>query len=238
MFGAGTVQWSWGLDADHDRGSPAPDASMKQATVNLLADMGTQPGSLEPGLSTATASTDAQAPATSITSPADGATVAAGSPVTVTGSASDAGGGRVGAVEVSVDGGSTWHPATGRESWSYTCTPSVPGQTTLLSRAADDSANLGAPASVTVNVPAQDVPVHAVRRRLPASTANEGVGLELGVRFTPDGDGRITALRYYSAGGSGQRLGHLWTASGTRLAEVTFPAARAGTRSRWRPRWR
>ena len=44
VFGAGTVQWSWGLDADHDRGSSAPDAAMQQATVNLLADMGVQPG--------------------------------------------------------------------------------------------------------------------------------------------------------------------------------------------------
>jgi N,N-dimethylformamidase beta subunit-like, C-terminal/Domain of unknown function (DUF4082)/Bacterial Ig-like domain/Bacterial Ig domain len=224
VFGAGTVQWSWGLDSDHDRGSPAPDASMKQATVNLLADMGTQPGSLEPGLSTAAASADAQAPSTSITSPAGGATVAAGSPVTVTGTAADVGG-RVGAVEVSVDGGSSWHPATGRESWSYSFTPSVPGQTTLLSRAADDSANLGAPASVTVNVPVKTCPCTLFGDATPATTANEGVGLELGVRFTPDGAGRVTALRYYSAGGSGQRLGHLWTASGTQLAEVAFPAA-------------
>ena len=26
----------------------------------------------------------------------------------------------VGGVEVSIDGGTTWHPATGRASWSYT----------------------------------------------------------------------------------------------------------------------
>ena len=45
VFGAGTVQWSWGLDGHHDRGSDAPDASMQQATVNLFADMGVQPGS-------------------------------------------------------------------------------------------------------------------------------------------------------------------------------------------------
>src|SRR5207302_2199240 len=42
VFGAGTVQWSWGLDDVHDRsdpGSPA-DQRVRQATVNLLADMG------------------------------------------------------------------------------------------------------------------------------------------------------------------------------------------------------
>ena len=43
VFGAGTVQWSWGLDAIHDRGPPA-DSTMQQATVNLFADMGAQRG--------------------------------------------------------------------------------------------------------------------------------------------------------------------------------------------------
>ncbi len=47
VFGAGTVQWSWGLDSVHDRGSAAPDVRMQQATVNLLADMGVQPGTLQ-----------------------------------------------------------------------------------------------------------------------------------------------------------------------------------------------
>ena len=40
VFGAGTVQWSWGLDSVHDGGSAAPDRRLQQATVNLLADMG------------------------------------------------------------------------------------------------------------------------------------------------------------------------------------------------------
>ena len=44
VFGAGTVQWAWGLDGNHDRGSAPPDQAMQQATVNLLADMGAQPG--------------------------------------------------------------------------------------------------------------------------------------------------------------------------------------------------
>ena len=43
VFGAGTVQWAWGLDDNHDRGSAPPDVRMQQATVNLLADMGVQP---------------------------------------------------------------------------------------------------------------------------------------------------------------------------------------------------
>ena len=61
VFGAGTVQWSWGLDEDHDFfGTPAsPD--MQQATVNLFADMGVQPTTLDAGLVPATASTDTAA---------------------------------------------------------------------------------------------------------------------------------------------------------------------------------
>jgi hypothetical protein len=66
--------------------------------------------------------------------------VSAGVPVTVSGRASDAGG-RVGGVEVSVGGGS-WHPAAGRESWSYSWTPGASGAVTIRSRAVDDSGNL------------------------------------------------------------------------------------------------
>ncbi|MCU0379586.1 MAG: DUF4082 domain-containing protein [Chitinophagaceae bacterium] len=43
VFGAGTVQWSWGLDDVHDRGNPAPSRDMQQATANLFIDMGVLP---------------------------------------------------------------------------------------------------------------------------------------------------------------------------------------------------
>jgi N,N-dimethylformamidase beta subunit-like, C-terminal/Bacterial Ig domain len=118
VFGAGTVQWSWGLDGNHDRGTTTPNLSMQQATVNLLADMNVQPGTLQTGLVATTASTDTTPPTSTITSPAAGTTVPSGTPVTITGTAADTGGGVVGGVEVSVDGGTTWHPATGRGSWS------------------------------------------------------------------------------------------------------------------------
>jgi hypothetical protein len=154
VFSSGSVQWSWGMDAEHDNPGTPADPRMQQATVNLLADMGVQPATLQPGLVAATASTDAAPPQAVITSPANGATVLAGVAITITGTASDVGG-RVGAVEVSTDGGETWHPASGRESWSYEWTPEDSGPATLLARAADDSANLGAPSApveVTVSV--------------------------------------------------------------------------------------
>ena len=53
-----------------------------------------------------------------ITSPTNGATIQANSSVTISGTASDIGGGVVGGVEVSVDNGTTWHPANGRANWT------------------------------------------------------------------------------------------------------------------------
>ena len=52
VFGAGTVFWSWGLSADHDQlpqyGAKMPaDPNVQQAMVNLLADMGVQPTTLQ-----------------------------------------------------------------------------------------------------------------------------------------------------------------------------------------------
>ena len=150
VFGAGTVQWSWGLDATHDRGGTAASTPMQQATVNLFADMGAQPATIASGLTAATASTDTTAPTATITSPTAGAVIAPGSAVTITGTATDTGG-RVGGVEVSTDNGATWHPATGRATWTYAWTAGAAGSVTILARAVDDSANLqGTPASVTV----------------------------------------------------------------------------------------
>src|SRR5664280_10618 len=130
VFGAGTTQWSWGLDSNHDRGSGAASVPMKQATVNLFADMGAQPATLQSGLVAATASTDTTAPTTAITAPIGGASVQSGSPMSVSGTAADIGG-AVGGVEVSTDGGSTWHPATGRGTWNYNWTPGTPGTATI-----------------------------------------------------------------------------------------------------------
>src|SRR5262245_56254587 len=148
VFGSGTVQWSWGLDDVHDRGNDLPDANMQQATINLFADLGAQPTTLQGGMVLATASTDATPPVTVIIAPLDGASVAG--PIIVSGTASDIGG-VVGAVEVSVDGGVTWHPATGRQNWTYTFTPGALGPVSIRARAGDDSGNVEAPGAA-INV--------------------------------------------------------------------------------------
>jgi hypothetical protein len=162
VFGAGTVQWEWGLDVNHDvdsdSGPTTPDVNMQQATINLLADMGAQPTTIQAGLSPATASSDVTPPTSTIASPANGASIGVGTNVTISGTASDVGG-VVGGVEVSTDGGTSWHPATGTTSWSFTWAASSGGQWKLMSRASDDSGNIQTtPASVTVNVTGDTAP--------------------------------------------------------------------------------
>jgi hypothetical protein len=151
VFGAGTVDWAHGLDGSSTVKPSTPEPAVQQATVNLFADMGVQPGTLQAGLQPATASTDTAAPSSTITGPLGG-NVESGITMTVTGAATD-NGGQVGGVEVSVDGGATWHPATGRSIWSYSWTPGALGSTTIKSRATDDSGNTETPgAGVTVSV--------------------------------------------------------------------------------------
>ena len=229
VFGAGTVQWSWGLDSDHDRGSSVTDTRMQQATVNLLADMGAQPTSLQTGLSAATASTDSDAPTSMVTSIG---TATAGLPVTATGTATDFGGGVVGGVEVSVDGGATWHPANGRESWTYSWTPTASGPVTVMSRAVDDSGNIETPASArfaAASVAGFGTPVCPCSIFAPAAVPLHDAdpdqqSIDVGVKFRADVDGFITALRFYRGSGitDPTHVGYLWTSAGALLGTATF----------------
>jgi hypothetical protein len=226
VFGAGTVQWSFGLDSTHDDPLSAKvpaDINLQQATVNLFGDMGAQPATLQAGLLFASASTDKTPPTSSITSPTSGSTLQAGTPVTITGTAVDSGGGVVAGVEVSFDGGNTWHPATGRGNWSYVWGPNSSGTATIESRAVDDSGNLETPgAGVSVTVHGQtDMWGAATTPRTVDS--GDGSAAELGVKFTSSQNGFITGIRFYkSAANTGTHVGNLWTSSGTLLASATF----------------
>ena len=223
VFGAGTIQWSWGLDGVHDGPDSTPDVRMKQATVNLFADMGVQPATLQAGLVAAAKSTDTVAPTATITTPAAGATLSNADSVVVTGTAVDTGGGRVGGVEVSVDGGSTWHPANGRENWTYPMSAVGSGAVTIKARATDDSGNIqGAPASIGVNVtcPCQLFSNNA----LPFTAATpDATAVEVGVKFRSDVDTNVTGIRFYKGtGNTGTHVGSLWNAAGAKLATATF----------------
>jgi hypothetical protein len=227
VFGAGTVQWSWGLDANHAIAGTPTDANMQQATVNLLADMGVQPATLQAGLLPATPSTDTIPPRSTITSPASGSVVTGGSPVTVSGAAADFGGGVVGAVEVSVDGGKSWHPAVGRENWRYTFVPLNSGSLNLRSRAVDDSGNLeNASPGITLSAAIPPCPCTIWPSSAAPTNADAGPDspIELGVTFRSDISGYITGIRFYkSATNTGVHVGNLWSSTGGLLATATFP---------------
>lgn len=220
VFSAGSIQWTWGLDATHDGDGAAADRRMQQAQVNLFADMSAQPTTLDPTLSVATKSTDTSAPTAAITSPAASATIANGTKVTATGTAADTGG-VVAGVEVSTDNGDTWHPATGTTSWSYSYIQHQSGSTTVRARAIDDSANIGAASSRNLTVTCGCTVFGAEVPATPA--ANDPDAVELGLRFSPTVDGFISGARFYKGtGNSGTHTGSLWSSSGQRLATVTF----------------
>ncbi|GII53523.1 hypothetical protein Pth03_19120 [Planotetraspora thailandica] len=223
VFGAGTVQWTWGLDGEHDSydDTDYSNQNIKQATVNLFADMGVQPTTLQSGLNTATKSTDTTAPTATISAPATGATLNNGSTVTVSGTAADVGG-QVGAVEVSTDGGTTWHPATGRTSWTYSWKVGGMGATSIKVRAADDSGNIGTATTrnVTVQCPCSLFNPSTV----PATpSTDDSSPIEAGVRFRSSTSGYVTGVKFYKGtGNTGTHTGTLWTADGTALATGTF----------------
>jgi hypothetical protein len=57
----------------------------------------------------------------------------------------------------------------------------------------------------------------------PAAQDPDTSAVEVGVKFRADSAGYITALRFYKySGNTGTHIGNLWTATGTRLATVTF----------------
>jgi electron transfer flavoprotein alpha/beta subunit len=234
VFGAGTVDWAWGLDSWNGNNT-APDPNMEQATVNLFADMGNvQPATLESGLVAATESTDHTPPTSTITSPSSGASYSDGSSVTVTGTATDSGGGVVAGVAVSTNGGTTWHPATlttadgTTVSWSYTWIAHGYPSTTVESRAVDDSGNIETPSDptkVNINCPCSIWGTNVTPTTIQPGQVDSGDGgsIELGVKFESSIAGTITGIRFYkAAANTGTHIGNLWSASGQLLATATF----------------
>jgi hypothetical protein len=130
---------------------------------------------------------------------------------------------------VSTDGGTTWHPAAGLSTWTYTWTASG-NNVNIRSRAVDDSGNLETP-SIGVNItigggtsctgsnctiwPSATTP----------SVADSGPDspVELGVKFRSDVTGTITGIRFYKANtNTGTHIGNLWSSTGALLASATF----------------
>ena len=253
VFGAGTVFWSWGLSDQHDSspyGGNIENTALKQFTVNMFADMGIQPGVEDTilasqGLVRAVGITDTVAATTTLTDIAD--EVPALSIVLITGTAADANGtptstddGKVAVVEISLDGGTTWRVAQttdGWATWSYEWVPTIQDTYTIQARAIDDSLNVSnvIPSTdiVTVTTPVEpgtyslfDFPGFTVTGVI----SDDQQPLELGMRFSPNDAGQITALKYFRSAGDASdtdiRDGHLWRVSdGALLATVTFSSA-------------
>lgn len=223
VFGAGTVYWAWGLDNNHDLEQVVDDVRVKQAMVNLFADMDVQPATLQAGLVAATKSTDTTAPVSTINAVAN--PLPFGQPVTISGTATDSGGGVVGGVEISTDGGARWHKAVGRGSWSYVWTPTVGGTYALKSRAVDDSGNLEVPGTgIVANVSGPTGLTVFSQDALPITlTENDASSVELGMKFIPSSNGTVSGVRFFKGPQNvGTHTGRLWTASGTLLGTVTF----------------
>src|SRR5262249_22062274 len=139
------------------------------------------------------------APTSTITSPVQGATVESGARTTISGTATDVGG-VVGGVEVSVDGGATWHGAKGTSTWTYEWLPTTTGTAIIYSRATDDSGNIGsASVGVLVTVGPSRCPCANLWNH-PTTVANDGLdasAIEVGVKFSSDIDGFITGIWFY-----------------------------------------
>ncbi len=148
--------------------------------------------------------------------------------MTITGTATDAGGGMVGGVEVSTDGGATWRPADGTTSWTYTWTAAGSGTVTIKSRAFDDSGNIetpGAGVSMTVTASRTCPCTIWASTAVPPAPVDSGdpASVELGMQFRTDVAGYISGVRFYKASlNTGTHTGSLWTSTGVLLGSVTF----------------
>nr|WP_245283135.1 DUF4082 domain-containing protein [Bradyrhizobium sp. WSM2793] len=228
IFSAGSINWSWGLASDHDGPATPVDPNVQQAMVNLFADMGVQPATLQASLAAAFKSTDGTAPTSGITN-LSAASVAEGQSITVTGTAADAGG-KIAGVEVSTNGGTTWHPANSNVgaanvTWSYTFVTTGQGTYSLKTRAIDDSLNLETPgAGVTYTVtPSSNLTLFSSTDTPAVISNSDSDSVELGVKFIPTASGKITGIRFYKGPqNTGTHIGDLWTSNGTLLASATF----------------
>ena len=220
---------------------------MQQATVNILADMGAQPGTLiaEPGRGHAVGrhhAADRQ-----ITSPAAGATLTNGNVITVTGTATDAGGGVVAASRCRSTAAPPGTAATGTTSWSYTGSlgwhrgrvDQGPGR-----RRQRQPADAGGEPAGDGPCPCSIFGLGSAPTVTPSSGDTHAV--EVGVKFSSDVNGWITGVRFYKGTGNtgptsatcGARPASCWprppspTRSATGWQQATSPspvAVTAGT---------
>ncbi|MCU0381518.1 MAG: DUF4082 domain-containing protein, partial [Chitinophagaceae bacterium] len=215
----------------------SPLGNSTQYTVTLkggsggIADLAGNAMATDYSWSFTTAAADLTAPVSNIVSPVNGASTPVNQQVTITGTASDAGG--LNRVEVSVNGGTTWQTASGTTNWTYTWTPVATGSVTIKSRAIDIAGNTEAtgtaPAAnaitVTVSTVVNPCPCTIYTTQLPtiSNQRDNTIGIVVGTRFRSNVSGYVTALRFYKgAGNTGTHTGQLHTSSGTLLATAVY----------------
>ena len=225
VFNAGTVQWSWGLDDSNPDGNAA-DRNMQQATVNLFADLGSQPATLRPGLVAAAATTDTTAPTATRQRrrrPASPTARRSRSPAPRRDARRRRRRGRRG---LDRRRHARWHPATGTTSWSYTWMAHGSPSSTIRARARPTTAATSAPrAPACPSASTARARSGAPNIDAGADHADSGdpTPIEVGVKFRSDAYGTVTGIRFYkAAANTGTHIGSLWTADGQRLAQVTF----------------
>jgi Domain of unknown function (DUF4082)/Bacterial Ig-like domain/Bacterial Ig domain len=226
VFGAGTVQWAWGLGTVHADLATNEDPVMEQATVNLFADMGNvQPQTIQSTLTPATESAITTGPTVTVNTPTSGTYTPVMQPVTISGTAVAATGAVVARVEISTNGGTTWNPATGLNSWTYSWTPLQAGSDQILVRSEDDSDNIGATVTIPVTVGAAACPcsVFADSQAPVKVDSGDANAINVGMKFQTTTAGAIDGVQFYKAATNvGTHVGSLWTSTGTLLGSVTF----------------
>jgi ELWxxDGT repeat protein len=143
QLASGAANWSyaWNLPADGSY-------TLQVRTTDNAGNVQAAPSSIGVTI-------DNTPPTAAISSPAAGSTFR-GQNCSIKGTASDTGSG-VQKVEVSVDGGSNWYPASGTVSWDYTWIPPADGNYLLRVRATDVAGNRQAlPADVSMVVKQRD----------------------------------------------------------------------------------
>jgi Domain of unknown function (DUF4082)/Bacterial Ig-like domain/Bacterial Ig domain len=226
VFGAGTVQWAFGLGVVHADVATNLDPVMEQATINLFADMGNvQPGTLQSDLVRATESPVTTGPTVTVNTPTPNATIPVMQPLTISGTATAAAGAVVSRVEVSTDGGTTWNPATGLSSWSYTWAPLKIGSAQILVRSEDDVDNIGSTVTIPVTVGSAACPCSVftdTQTPVKVDSADPNA-INVGMKFQTTTAGAITGVQFYKAATNvGTHVGSVWSSTGTLLGSVTF----------------
>src|SRR5262245_4101708 len=142
-YSAATGTTAWSFNWTPDTTGPA---SIRSRAVDDSGNTQNPPAQI-----TVTVIQDTTPPTSTITSPKTGVDIFPGTTVNITGTASDAGGGTVARVDVTLDNAT--YRAMGTTTWSFSWTPTTPGRVFITIRAVDNSGNQqNPPAFISVDV--------------------------------------------------------------------------------------